>query len=155
MQTVTTPLGTFNLTRRSVACVTVYKAGREIRQGRKPVAVGEHFCICHRTEKAARFAPDRYAGGDRVGTYDTFGKEMTVQRLPPVAASKTEPVIGRTSTEKLYHFQCGVFKCRKWWSVGDANVASDGVDPMTRQWYCPWCGALQTMTEAPPIARTH
>ena len=43
-------------------------------------------------------------------------------------------IIGKKSTEKLTHFQCGV--CRKWWTIGDAPLKKDN-------WFCPWCGSAQ------------
>jgi len=41
---------------------------------------------------------------------------------------------GKSSLEKLYHFQCA--KCKKWWSIGDA-------DKTKKSWFCPWCGIKQ------------
>lgn len=39
------------------------------------------------------------------------------------------------SIERLAHFQCA--DCQKWWSIGDA--------PLDRNYYCPWCGGLNSV----------
>jgi len=48
-------------------------------------------------------------------------------------------VEGRYCTEGLYHFNCGYADCRKWFSIGDADI--DEVRG------CPWCLREQKFIE--------
>ncbi len=43
----------------------------------------------------------------------------------------------KKSKEVLTHFNCG--SCGKWWSVSEA--------PSKKNWWCPWCGKLITLTQ--------
>lgn len=49
---------------------------------------------------------------------------------------------GMVSFERMYHFRC--IGCDRWWSIADAP------EPLSREWYCPWCGKLQRVVDKSP-----